>query len=180
MNPFEIIENFYDKSAPLFEVLICHSECVARKALECARNRKLEVDTDFIYEASMLHDIGIIKCDAPGIFCNGDLPYICHGVEGRKMLDSVNLPRHALVCERHTGAGLTVEDIKRQNLPLPRRDMTPVSLEEKLICYADKFYSKSGDLKKEKPLDKVITSLSRHGQDTLSRFLELHELFGQV
>ena len=86
--------------------------------------------------------------------------------------------RHALVCERHTGAGLSVEDIISQSLPLPHRDMLPLSIEEKLICYADKFYSKSGDIRREKPFDKVVESMRRHGEDTLERFMQLHELFG--
>ena len=36
-----------------------------------------------------------------------------------KMLDSEGLPQHALVCERHIGVGLTMEDIRLQKLPLP-------------------------------------------------------------
>ncbi len=59
------------------------------------------------------------------------------------MLEAEGLPRHALVCERHTGAGLTVDDIISQRLPLPLRDMTPQTLEERLICYADKFYPRA-------------------------------------
>ena len=129
-------------------------------------------------EAALLHDIGIIRCYAPDIRCEGELPYICHGVEGRRMLEAEGLPRHALVCERHTGAGLTVDDIISQRLPLPLRDMTPQTLEERLICYADKFYSKSGDIRREKTLDKVIKSMERHGPDTLARFMALHKEFG--
>lgn len=145
-------------------ILTVHSRLVADKALECARRRGLHVDLEFVEEAAMLHDIGIIRCDAPDIHCPGELPYICHGVVGRQILEAEGLPRHALVCERHTGAGLTVEDIVNQNLPLPHRDMTPQTLEEKLICYADKFYSKSGDLKAEKSLDRVRRSMARHGE----------------
>lgn len=178
MNPIDIIERYYDKSAPLFGVLTLHSECVARKAAECIEQCRLDIDKEFVYEAAMLHDIGIFRCNAPDIHCHGDLPYICHGVEGRKILEAEGLPRHALVCERHTGAGLTVDDIIRQNLPLPLHDMLPLSPEEKLICYADKFFSKSGYVAREKPLDKVIASMARHGEDTLSRFMELHEMFG--
>ncbi len=58
-------------------------------------------------------------------------------------------PRHALVCERHTGAGLSLEGIIAQDLPVPHREMVPVSLEEQVICFADKFYSKT-HLEKEK------------------------------
>ena len=177
-DPLDIIKKYYKPGSPLHETLLIHSEKVRGKALECINRRGLEVDTDFVASAATLHDIGIFLCDAPDIYCTGSLPYICHGVEGRRLLEAEGLPRHALVCERHTGAGLTVEDIIRQNLPLPNRDMTPQTIEEKLICYADKFYSKSGDIRAEKSLDRVIRSMERHGADTLSRFLELHALFG--
>ena len=178
MNPESIIARYYSPGTPLHEILTVHSSLVARKALDRATARGLDIDTGFVREAALLHDIGIFRCDAPGICCTGSLPYICHGVEGRAILEAEGLPRHALVCERHTGAGLTVDDIVRQRLPLPHRDMTPRSLEEKLICYADKFYSKSGDIRAEKPLDRVIRSMEGHGADTLARFMELHEMFG--
>mgnify|MGYP004420939777 CR=1 FL=1 len=51
-------------------------------------------------------------------------------------------PEIARVCERHTGTGLTDEVIKQRQLPLPAGDYRPETLEEQLICYADKFYSK--------------------------------------
>ncbi len=173
-----IIDKYYNGQPLLREVLLTHSECVARKALECLARHSYSLDRDFIYEAAMLHDIGIFRTNAPDIYCQGDLPYICHGVEGSKLLMEEGLPRHALICERHTGAGLTIEEIKRQNLPLPLRDMLPVSMEEKLVCYADKFFSKSGDLTMEKSLERVRAGMARHGADSLARFDELHHLFG--
>ena len=174
----EIIDRYYTPGSRLKEILTVHSMLVARKALECAERRRLGIDAGFVEEAALLHDIGIIRCYAPDSRCEGELPYICHGVEGRRMLEAEGLPRHALVCERHTGAGLTVDDIISQRLPLPLRDMTPQTLEERLICYADKFYSKSGDIRREKTLDKVIKSMERHGPDTLARFMALHKEFG--
>lgn len=174
----EIIDRYYTRGSRLREILTVHSELVARKALECAERRKLGIDAGFVEEAALLHDIGIFRCNAPDICCEGPLPYICHGLEGRRILETEGLPLHALVCERHTGAGLTVDDIIRQNLPLPLRDMTPQTLEERLICYADKFYSKSGDIRREKQLDKVMKSMERHGPDTLARFMALHKEFG--
>ncbi len=178
MKPIEIIDKYYTPGSPLHETLVVHSTKVRDKAIECARRRCLEVDLDFVAEAAILHDIGILRCNAPDIFCTGALPYICHGIEGRKILEQEGMPKHALVCERHTGAGLTVDDILSQNLPLPLRDMTPLSMEEKLICYADKFFSKSGNIREEKSLERVMRSMERHGADTLKRFMELHQLFG--
>lgn len=174
----KIILKYYDSESKLYDILTVHSRLVAQKALQCADKHQLEIDREFVYEAAMLHDIGILRCDAEGIECHGSEPYIRHGIIGAEMLRKEGLPRHALVCERHTGAGLTIEDIITQQLPLPHRDMTPQTTEEKLICYADKFYSKSGDYHKEKSREQVVRSMSRHGEDTLQRFLRLDQMFG--
>lgn len=174
----KIFSLYYGDNPRLMETVLTHSECVMNKALECVQRHSLDIDMDFVREATMLHDIGVIKCHAPAIFCFGTMPYICHGIEGRKMLDSLGMPRHALVCERHTGSGLSLDDIISQNLPLPHRDMLPVSLEEKLICYADKFFSKSGNLREEKPLPKVVSQMESFGKDSIERFLALHNMFG--
>ena len=72
-------------------------------------------------------------------------------------------PRHALVCERHTGAGISLQSIIDQQLPVPHRDMVPVSLEEQVICFADKFFSKT-HLDKEKSVEKALKSISRYGK----------------
>lgn len=173
-----IIDKYYNDNDRLRTILTVHSRLVADKALVCLRRNAIEADLQFVEEAAMLHDIGIFRCDAPDIACFGNEPYIRHGVIGRQLLDDEGLPRHALVCERHTGAGLTVADIERQRLPLPHRDMTPQTIEEKAICYADKFYSKSGEIRREKSLSKVIKSMARHGRDSLARFLRLHAIFG--
>ncbi|MDR2680747.1 MAG: phosphohydrolase, partial [Tannerella sp.] len=55
-------------------------------------------------------------------------------------------------------------------------DFLPVSPEEQLICFADKFFSKT-KLDREKTVDKVRESLSRHGDDTVTRFNEWCKLF---
>ncbi|MCM1291699.1 MAG: HDIG domain-containing protein [Prevotella sp.] len=177
MHPHQIIDSIYAKQPALRQLLIIHSENVAKKALETIHNAGIAADTRFIYEAAMLHDIGIIRTNAKDIHCFGNLPYICHGIAGREILESLGFPMHALVCERHTGSGLTISDIVQQNLPLPHRDMCPISLEEKVICYADKFFSKSSNPNNEKSLEKVIASMKRHGKDSLERFLALHTLF---
>lgn len=173
-----IIDKYYEAGTPLRHTLTLHSECVARKALECLDRRGIDADRRFVLEAAMLHDIGIVRCAAPSIYCEGTEPYICHGIIGAEMMRAEGLPRHALVCERHTGAGLTTADIVSQQLPLPHRDMLPLSIEEKVICYADKFYSKSRRLDEAKPIEKIIRQMEAHGPEVAARFMELHRLFG--
>ena len=125
----------------------------------------------------MLHDIGIFKCDAAGIQCFGTEPYICHGRIGAELLRSEGFPRHARVCERHTGAGITKAQIIAQNLPLPQQDFLPETMEEKVICYADKFFSKT-HLDREKSIEQAEMSLSKFGEEGVLRFREREKCFG--
>ncbi|WP_283388792.1 HD domain-containing protein [Barnesiella viscericola] len=172
-----VFNKYYQPGTPLYQSVWSHSRLVAEKTLQLAKaHPELNLDLDFVYEAAMLHDIGVFLTHAPSIYCMGDKPYICHGILGAELMRADGYPRHALVCERHTGTGLTVDDIIAQNLPLPHRDLCPVSLEEKLVCLADKFYSKSNP-DREKPLDKVRQSVARYGEDSLRRFDEMAALF---
>ncbi|AHF12826.1 phosphohydrolase [Barnesiella viscericola DSM 18177] len=172
-----VFNKYYQPGTPLYQSVWSHSRLVAEKALQLAKaHPELNLDLDFVYEAAMLHDIGVFLTHAPSIYCMGDKPYICHGILGAELMRADGYPRHALVCERHTGTGLTVDDIIAQNLPLPHRDLCPVTLEEKLVCLADKFYSKSNP-DREKPLDKVRQSVARYSEDSLRRFDEMAKLF---
>ena len=126
----------------------------------------------------MLHDIGVVLCDAPGISCFGKEPYIRHGLLGAAILREEGLERHARVAERHTGTGLTVEAIRRQQLPLPLQDFSPETMEEKLICWADKFFSKTpSKLTVEKTPEQVIAMLSRFPDGDVERFRQWSLLF---
>lgn len=170
MNPIELIDAYYPEDNERKHILLVHSRLVAEKALRIADGHpELNLDKDFLYEAGMLHDIGIFLTNAPGIFCFGDQPYICHGYLGADLMRREGYPRHALVCERHTGAGLSLNDIVAQNLPVPHRDMLPVSMEEQVICFADKFYSKT-HLEREKTVEKARKSISNFGNVGLERF----------
>ena len=180
INTYSIIYRYYRQGSPLCSLLIKHSEQVATLAKKLAERlvaKRTPVDIDFVVEAAMLHDIGILHTDAPGIHCHGEQPYICHGVLGRAMLDELGLFRHALVCERHTGAGLSCNEIVLRELPLPHRDLLPVSIEEKLVCYADKFFSKSHP-DNTRTLDVARAKLEKYGRDTLARFDMMATLFG--
>lgn len=173
-----IIDTKYPAGTPLRDIYMRHCRSVADKALSIADARSLPLDRDEIEAAAMLHDIGICLTDAPGIHCHGTEPYLAHGVLGAKMLREAGAPEiFARVAERHTGAGITADDIERNNLPMPAgRDLLPETLLEKLICYADKFYSKSGDMK-EKPLERVRASIAKFGTPSAERFEQLHKLF---
>ena len=140
----KIIFKHYPVNSIAFNYYYTHCIKVTELALKItASNRNLKFDKETVIAGAMLHDIGIIQTNAPEIGCFGKYPYIAHTYLGREMLEKEGLFEIAPVCERHIGVGLSTEDIIKADFPLPYRDMIPITLEEKLICYADKFYSKS-------------------------------------
>ncbi len=170
MNPLYIIEKYYNPTGEAYKILVQHSRDVTAKALAVAKNRfDLNPDLCFIEEAAMLHDIGVYRTFAPDIYCEGKYPYICHGYLGSEMMMKEGYPLHALVCERHTGAGLSLSQIIKENLPIPHREMVPLSIEEQIICFADKFFSKT-HLGKERSVEKARKKLEKYGTETITRF----------
>ena len=177
MDYLAIINQYYPQGSKARDILLTHSECVTRKALQIVdKHPELKLDRNFIQEAAMLHDIGIVKCDAPGIGCFGTEPYIKHGIIGADMLRAAGYPKHARVCERHTGAGITLQDIIEQHLPLPHQDFLPETMEEQVICYADKFYSKT-HLDRVRTPEQALKSIGRFGKEGAQRFARWMQLF---
>lgn len=177
MNYNLLIDKYYPEDNELRHILINHSQSVARKALQIVSSHpELHLEAQFVEEAAMLHDLGIFRTDAPGIQCFGSEPYICHGRLGAEILRKEGYERHARVCERHTGAGITCKEIIAQGLPLPHQDFLPETMEEKVICYADKFFSKT-HLDREKSIEKAEKSLAKFGEDGVMRFREWERMF---
>lgn len=185
INATEIIDYFYPEDTPLKNLLLKHSNQVKEKALEIANikaNSELDIDLEIVINGALLHDVGIKECYAPSILCEGEKNYIAHGTIGAEMLrdygakKGINLEPYARICERHTGSGLTATEIREQGLPIPEKDLLPETLEEKLVCLADKFFSKSGSMK-EKPLERVRESMMKFGTATIERFDDMRMLF---
>ena len=176
-----LIEKYCAGNPDLQQVLLQHSRQVADRALAILLAHPEwvesgEVDPVFVEEAAMLHDIGVVYCDAPRIHCKGEHSYIEHGYLGAELLRREGLPKHAAVAERHTGTGITMEQIICEQLPMPVQDFCPRTMEEQLICYADKFYSKT-HLGEEKPMSKIRQHMWQYGSDAVMRFDALQQLF---
>ena len=182
----KIIDKFYPEASKLRDILLIHSRGVCQMALEIVdKHPELNADRDVVEAGAMLHDIGIVKCDAAGIECFGTEPYICHGTIGGRMLrdnaavlgvTADEIEPFARICERHTGTGLTLKQIEEQNLPLPHIDLCPVTVEEQIVCYADKFFSKTRP-ERQKTYEQACHSLEKFGKDGLVKFAEWHHMF---
>jgi uncharacterized protein len=166
-----LIDKYYPKERPIRNILTTHSSMVRDKALRIAQmHPELNADTHFLEAGALLHDIGIIMTKAPAIDCHGSHPYIMHGVLGYELLKKNGFNHIARVAERHTGAGLSSEDIQHQGLPLPLRDMLPITIEEQIIAFADKFFSKGGDLTREKTIHEIKAEMQGFGPQQVIRF----------
>lgn len=179
IKPLDIIKKYYNTASRTYKILIQHGELVSNKALIAAgKVPHLNPDLDFIKDAAMLHDIGIFFTQTPELGCTGEHPYISHGYLGREILEREGFKTHALVCERHLGVGIRADEIRQHRLPLPERDMLPISIEEQIICYADKFFSKNGNLAvKEKSVEEIIRNLEKYGKEKVKRWITWVDLF---
>jgi len=180
MDVRKIVEKYYYPNSKTFIYLMTHSRAVADLALECARKVIDEgPDLEFIEQAALLHDIGIFKVHAHQIGCIGPMQYVEHGYLGRELLEELGYPKHALVCERHVGCGISLADIEKFELPLPKREMVPITLEEEIVCYADKFFTKHPQrLTEIQPVEKVRGQVAKYGEEQLKRFDLWHARYG--
>ena len=110
--------------------IIEHSKVVYKKALELAekiiQKGKTTVNMDLISAGALLHDIGRYNENS-----------IRHGVIGGDLLRKLGYsPELARIIERHVLCGISKNFAK--NFDFPDREFIPETIEELIICYADK------------------------------------------
>ena len=178
MNADQIINRYYPEDNELKNIYIIHANAVTSLALDFAgRHSELGLDMEFIKEAAMLHDLGIFLTKAPRIYCYGSEDYICHGYLGAELLRSLGYERHARVCERHTGTGITKQAIIDNGWNLPVKDFVPETLEEQLVCFADKFYSKTRYLNEPRSFEQVVESMRKISDESVKKVQEWAKIF---
>ena len=206
MDYLALIHRYYPEDNALRRMLLHHSRQVCARALRIVeRHPELGANRNLVEAGAMLHDIGIYLTDAPGIHCHGTAHYILHGSLGAQLLrneakqlkkekqqeeqlkeeqlQAIQLQEElhfyealARICERHTGTGLTRQTIIERGLPDPQQDLLPETIEEQIICYADKFYSKS-HLERERTIAQTLQSLEKFGDEGVEKFRHWTELF---
>lgn len=173
LNIKDLITKYFPKESLARHYYLNHVEAVMQFALEiCRLHPELHADTKIVKEGALLHDIGICRVHAPNIGCYGDHPYICHGILGAEIvMNELHDPILSQICITHVGIGITIQDIEKQNLPLPKQNMIPQTIEEKIVCYADKFFSKSEKhLTAPKTVEEIRKKLPLLGEGKLETF----------
>jgi len=130
-----------------------HSEKVADKALEIASKiTKANVDLNLIEIGSILHDIGRTKIHS-----------FKHAFIGGKILKERGFSEKLVkICETHILGGLDKEDAAE--FGLPEKDYLPMSLEEKIICLADKLIAGTREVSLEERFDRWF---AKYGRSTI-------------
>ena len=172
-----IIQKYYPEDNELRHILLVHSRSVADKALAIAdRHPELSLDKQFLEEAAMLH-VSVLSVVMHLVY--SVLVTSLTSVMGVSVLKCY-VPRASLTMlvsvNDIRGRGLLRSQIIAQQLPLPVQDFLPETMEEKVICYADKFFSKT-HLDKEKTVEQAIASLSKFGEEGVERFREWVKMF---
>jgi len=121
------------------------SEIIGRELVE----RGVSVDEEVVLAGALLHDIGRTKVQT-----------VRHGYVGAEILKREGLPESvADVVKKHVGAGISYEEARR--LGLPDGDYIPRTLEEKVVCFADKMV----DANKTRPFAEEVKRFVRKGHD---------------
>jgi uncharacterized protein len=126
-----------------------HCKAVSKLAVETAKilqQRGLQVDVELVELGGLLHDLGRSKTHT-----------VNHVVAGVEIAKAAGLPEPILgIIKRHVGGGITKAEAKE--LGWPDDNYVPITLEEKIISYADKLVDTS---ETRVPIEDTINKLRK-------------------
>jgi len=148
----KIIEELHRRLANgndlLFDMVWTHSNIVSDIAYQLyehlPKSVRKQVNSELLINGALIHDIGVYLVQFEDFQEDPSLPrYIEHGFVGAKKIRDEGLGGElARFAEAHTGVGLMSSDIQELGIEVPQKDYIPITVEEELVCYADKFHSK--------------------------------------
>ena len=139
--------------------IVRHCQAVAMAAeimaVEAER-RGRAVDREATVAGALLHDLGRTKSQT-----------VRHGVEGAEILTNEGVDGKVVeIVRRHVGAGISPEEAKK--LGLPDYDYIPRTIEERIVCFADKMV----DADKVRPFGEEVHRFTAKSHD-VGRLLAL-------
>jgi uncharacterized protein len=148
--------------------VIKHCKAVAKLALETAeacREKGLNVNLELVEIGALLHDIGRSKTHT-----------VHHAIVGAEISEAAGLPGPVIsIIKRHVGGGITISEAEK--LGWPKDIYIPMTLEEKIVSYADKLIENS----KRAPIEIAIGKLSKERkQDAAERVRKLNEEIAEL
>jgi len=144
------------------EKVIQHTQAVAALAVEIAKQLQKKgqpVNLQLVEAGALLHDLGRSQTHS-----------VDHAIVGAKLAQQEGMPKEIVsIIKRHVGAGITDEEAKW--LGWPQDSYIPQTLEEKIVCYADKCI----DSNKRIPIEETINQLKAENMaEAAERVRKLH------
>jgi len=145
--------------------VIEHCKAVSRFAGKIAKafqRKGFNIDLELVEVSGLLHDIGRSKTHS-----------VYHGLIGSQIAHSLGLSSSVVqIIERHVGGGIPKEEAKL--LGWPAKDYLPQTLEEKIVCYADKRVESLRTVSVKQALKTYAAHLGEN-HPALDRIMKLHE-----
>ena len=141
----------------------CQAVAMAAKIMaDEAERRGRAVDKETVIAGALLHDIGRTRTQT-----------VMHGVQGAEILEKEGVDKKVVeIVRRHVGAGISAEEAKK--LGLPDFDYIPRTLEERIVCFADKMV----DADKVRPFGEEVHRFTAKSHD-VGRLLALKRGLGE-
>jgi uncharacterized protein len=131
------------------------------KIAKACQREGLNVDVSLVEISALLHDIGRSKTHS-----------VDHALIGGEIARSLGLPKSVVsVIERHAGGGISKEEAKKLGWPV--KNYLPSSLEEKIVCYADKRVEGLRVVPIEQTVQAYASALGKH-HSAIKRIWQLH------
>lgn len=131
----------YAPSEAVFNAVYSNCQAVWRIAELVLALKEHRLDKELVKAGCLLHDIGTYKLIQPTDTIS--VGYVNRGVAGEQIIEEEGLPKAlGAILAHHVGLGFTKKHIE-ETLPLPHRDLTPKTIEERLVAYATKLHSRT-------------------------------------
>jgi uncharacterized protein len=148
--------------------VISHCRAVAKLSVETAKicqKKGMKVDLELVEAGALLHDLGRSKTHS-----------VNHAIVGAEIAKKAGLPEPVInIIKRHVGGGITNAEAKE--LGWPQDNYIPLTLEEKIVSYADKLVETS----KRVPIEMTINKLKEEKLETAAiKVRQLHDEIREI
>jgi uncharacterized protein (TIGR00295 family) len=134
------------------QLIVQHCKTVARVSrilAEAMVEKGVPVDVRVILAGALLHDIGRTRVQT-----------VQHGYESSRILRERGVDDRVVeIVKKHVGAGLSREEANK--LGLPPGDYVPSTVEERIVCFADKMVGAT----EVRPFSEEVKRFVRKGHD---------------
>jgi uncharacterized protein len=143
--------------------VVRHCKAVAELALKTAdilKKKDMKIDCHLVEIGALLHDVGRSKTHT-----------VHHAVVGAELAKAAGLPEPVIsIIRRHVGGGITTSEA--EELGWPRDNYMPISIEERIVSYADKLIVDSKEASVEITIQKLI---KENKKEAASRVRKVYE-----